>query len=217
MKGHDTDNNFLDDLYSHSAKETPPEALDQVILKQAHDNVLKPKILPRRQWQPIFSVAAVLVLSVYIVLDTGEQNLGIDDFSLSEEAIRFTAPAFNEVQAPRIEERRLKTEKAKVEAKVKKMMNSDVYESSEEQPESKHESAPLSVKEISIDQEVSAQSLSTSVSADESSIIHVEKMIAEIERLIAEGKLANARGIYKELSNTYPEYSVPSKIINALK
>jgi hypothetical protein len=214
MKDHDTDNNFLDDLYSHSAKETPPAALDQAILKQAHDNVLKRKILPRRQWQPIFSVAAVLVLSVYIVLDTGEQNLGIDDFSLSEEAIRFTAPAFNEVQAPRIEERLLKAEKAKIE--VKKMMNSDVYESSEEQSESQHESAPLSVKEVSIDHGVSAQTLSTPASADESSIIRAEKMIAEIERLIAEGKLADARKIYKELSDAYPKYSVPSKIIKAL-
>jgi hypothetical protein len=41
MKDDDTDNNFLDDLYSHSAKKIPPAVLDQTILKHALDHVHK--------------------------------------------------------------------------------------------------------------------------------------------------------------------------------
>jgi hypothetical protein len=41
-------------------------------------------------------VAAVLVLSVYIVFDVGEQRIDVENFVLIEEKIRFESPAFDE-------------------------------------------------------------------------------------------------------------------------
>jgi mRNA-degrading endonuclease HigB of HigAB toxin-antitoxin module len=96
MKDDDTDNNFLDDLYSHSAKEIPQAVLDQTILKHAFDHVHKDNFFQRLQLQRVFSVAAVLVLSVYIVFDVGEQRIDVENFVLIEEKIRFESPAFDE-------------------------------------------------------------------------------------------------------------------------
>jgi hypothetical protein len=227
MKDHDSDNDFLDDLYLHSAKEAPPAALDQAILKQAHNKVHQGKFFPRYQWQQIFSVAAVLVLSVFIVLDSADQGLAIDDFSLTEE------------QAPRMEEQYLKTEKSKVTT----MMDSAARESTAESDElsmsglkkqhtseinasqseknalevetkqvSRNLSAPSSIKEITSDETLSAHA-----SADESLIATPEKMIAEIEKLIAEGKLIEANQRYKEFSAEYPSYLIAIEIVEALK
>jgi hypothetical protein len=183
MKDHDTDNDFLDDLYSHSAKEIPPAVLDKAILKQAFDHVHKDNFFQRLQLQRVFSVAAVLVLSVYIVFDMGEQSMGVDDFLRTEEGIRFASPAFDEESALPIEGQRLKVEKVK----INKMMDSSVYESIEDTVEEK------------------------------GVIVSAEKMIEEIEKLIAADNLMDAKKTYQELSNKYPEYPIPSRIIKALK
>lgn len=231
MKDHDTDNDFLDDLYSHSAKEIPPAVLDQAILKHAHDHVHKNNFFQRLQLQRAFSVAAVLVLSVYIVFDVGEQSIGGEDFLLTEESIRFESPAFDDESASPIKEQRLKAEKSK----VKKMMSSSVYESTAA-PDDLRESGLRKEQSIEINsfqseeveekleidakyasRELSAQALSIQESDDEDAVASAEKMIEEIEILIAADKLADAKKIYKELSDRYPAFPVFSRIIEVLK
>jgi hypothetical protein len=221
MKDHDTDNDFLDDLYSHSAKEIPPAVLDQAILKQAHDHVHKDNFFQRLQLQRVFSVAAVLVLSVYIVFDVGEKNMGVEDFSLTEES---TSP---------IKEQRLRIEKSK----VKRIMDSSAYESTAAPEDLRNSSLrkeqfseinSFQGEEMELEEKVeieakhasrdlSVQALSIQVNDDEGVIVSAEKMIEEIEKRIAEDKLVDAKKTYKELSDNYPEYPVPIRIVQALK
>ena len=66
MNKHDNDNKFLDELYSQSAKEVPPVELDQAIRKLAHAKVPKNDIVSLLKWERVLSVAAVMVLSIYI-------------------------------------------------------------------------------------------------------------------------------------------------------
>ena len=206
MKDHDTDNDFIDDLYSHSAKEIPPAVLDQAILKQAHDHVHKDHFFKRLQLQRVFSVAAGLVLSVYIVFDAGEQSMGVEDFSLTEESIRFEFPAFDEESTGPIKEQGLKVEKIK----VKKMMDSSAYEST---------AAPDFLRESGLRKEKSMaiNSFQSEQVEDEGVIVSAETMIEEIEKLITADKLVDAKKTYQKLSDQYPAYRVPSRIIEALK
>jgi hypothetical protein len=211
MKDDDTDNNFLDDLYSHSAKEIPPAVLDQTILKHALDHVHKDNFfqrlqLQRLQLQRVFSVAAVLVLSVYIVFDVGEQRIDVENFVLIEEKIRFESPAFDEESTGPIKEQRLKVEKSK----VKKMMDSSAYEST---------AAPDFLRKSGLRKEKSIEinSFQSEKVEDKGVIVSAETMIEEIEKLIAADKLVDAKKTYQELSDQYPAYRVPSRIIKALK
>ena len=231
MKDHDTDNDFLDDLYSNSAKEVPPIELDQTILKQAHDNVHKRSFVWRSQWQQLFSVAAVMVLSVYFVFDVGDQSLNVEDFSHAEE------PALL------MKEQRLKAESSK----AKKVMNTAIYESNSSSDDlnisgkeafliPKNSSSEVFSNEIKeqpveinsykfeekreIKREIKSvrRALSAPVSDDaESLVATADEMLEEMERLITEGKLVEAKEIYEELSDTYPKYQVPIRIVEALK
>jgi hypothetical protein len=206
MKDDDTDNNFLDDLYSHSAKEIPPAVLDQTILKHALDHVHKDNFFQRLQLQRVFSVSAVLVLSVYIVFDVGEQRIDVENFVLIEEKIRFESPAFDEESTGPIKEQRLKVEKSK----VKKMMDSSAYESTAA-PDFLRKSGLRKEKSIAIN------SFQSEKVEDKGVIVSAETMIEEIEKLIAADKLVDAKKTYQELSDQYPAYRVPSRIIKALK
>jgi hypothetical protein len=206
MKDDDTDNNFLDDLYSHSAKEIPPAVLDQTILKHALDHVHKDNFFQRLQLQRVFSVSAVLVLSVYIVFDVGEQRIDVENFVLIEEKIRFESPAFDEESTGPIKEQGLKVEKSK----VKKMMDSSAYESTAA-PDFLRKSGLRKEKSIAIN------SFQSEKVEDKGVIVSAETMIEEIEKLIAADKLVDAKKTYQELSDQYPAYRVPSRIIKALK
>jgi hypothetical protein len=206
MNDDDTDNDFIDDLYAHSAKEIPPALLDQAILKHALDHVHKDNFFQRLQLQRVFSVAAVLVLSVYIVFDVGEQRLGIEGFLRTEEKIRFESPAFYEESTGPTEEQRLKVEKSK----VKKTMDAPAYEST---------AAPDDLRKSGLkkEQSIAIYSFQSEQVKDKGVIVSVETMIEEIEKLIAADKLEDAKKAYQELSAHYPEYRVPSRIIKALK
>jgi hypothetical protein len=193
------DNDFLDDLYSNSAKDVPPESLDQAILKHARDNVQKGNFLMRRQWQQFLSLAAVMVLSVYVVLDVGDQSRDVDGLSLSEEASEFIEPS------PSGNELRAKAESFK--GKEAKRMARD-------------ELMPLSVQQFSSDQVTSVQAneqAEVGAKAEKILMARPEEMLKEIEGLINEGNLVNAKIILQQLSDTYPEYPVPTRIVDALK
>ncbi|MBL4880149.1 MAG: hypothetical protein JKX82_02375 [Oleispira sp.] len=200
MKDHDTDNDFLDDLYSNSAKEVPPIELDQAILKQAHDNVHKRSFVWRSQWQQLFSVAAVMVLSVYFVFDVGDQSLNLeiyesnsssDDLSISgKEALLIPKNLSSDIFSNAIKEQPVEINSYKLEEKI----------------ETKRE-----IKSV-------RRALSAPVSDDaESLMATADEMVEEIEKLIVEGKLVEANKIYEELSDTYPKYQVPIRIVEALK
>lgn len=188
MKDHD----FLDDLYSNSAKEVPPESLDQAILKQARDHVHNGRFLMRRQWQQFLSLAAVMVLSVYVVLDVGDQSMDVDGLSLSEEASEFIEPAFDE--------------KPVASKAVKKELSLSGNEMRAKAESFKRKEAKRMVSD-EVDGIHAGHSLKASP----------EKMMVEIERLINEGELAKAKILFQKLSETYPEFPVSIRIIEALK
>lgn len=220
------DNDFLDDLYSRSAKDVPPESLDRAILKHARDNVQKGNFLMRRQWQQFLSLAAVMVLSVYIVLDVGDQSMDVEGLSLSEEASEYIEPGFNEKPvtskklnkelnkeiskqlSPSSNEMRAKAESFK-RKEAKRMAHDELMPLSDQAVEA---------KEISIQgAAVQGNEEVEGIRAGHSLKASPEKMMEKVERLISEGELAQAKILLQQLSDAYPEFPVPVSIVEALK
>lgn len=205
MKDHDTDNDFLDDLYLHSAKDVPPTALDQAILKQAHTKAHKGHFLQRLHWQQFFSVAAVMMLSVYLVLDVGDQSMDIEGLSIPRERSRFDNPALNDEQTV---------------SKVNKMMAPAVDESTavSEVAAGFGKAKTAEMNSYQGTEIIESEDVEAQTSAEGERLMATpEDMIAEIERLIAEGKLAEAKQVYNELSGAYPNDPLPIEILDALK
>lgn len=186
------DNDFLDDLYTDSAKDVPPESLDQAILKQARDNVQKDSFLMRRQWQQFLSLAAVMVLSVYVVLDVGDESMDVDGLSLSEEASEYIEPAFDE--------------KPMASKALKKELSPSGNEMRAKAESFKRKEAKRMVRD-----EVDGIHAGNSLKASP------EKMMEEVEKLINEGELAQAKIMFQQLSDVYPEFPIPARIVEALK
>jgi hypothetical protein len=238
MKNHETDNDFLDELYAQSAKEVPPKALDQAILKQAHATAPKPDRVSLFQWQRFLSVAAVMVLSVYIFFDVGGYSMDAEVFSPTEERIRSEAPVFDEGPASRSQEQGLKAEKSKAKKMTAPALNesttaaeltsapSELSDSIGEQKfmsKSEEETDVIHLKndvvrslnkqQVTVEQASSASASNTG----ESSMLDAEKMLREIECLMAASNLVDAKKIYQRLSDLYPEYPVPNEIVTAFK
>lgn len=218
MKDHD----FLDDLYSNSAKEVPPESLDQAILKHARDNLQKRDFLMRRQWQQFLSLAAVMVLSVYVVLDVGDESMDVEGLSLSEEASEFIEPAFDEKPvASKALKKELSLSGNEMRAKA------ESYKSKEAKRMTRDEMMPSSInKNISksIDQTSSNQALVppenkeiNAVRGAEISMLSPKEMIEKIERLIAEDRHVEAKQVYDEFIDLYPNEPLPINIVEAIK
>lgn len=168
-----------------------------------------------------------MVLSVYFVFDVSDQSLNMEDFSHAEE------PALL------MKEQRLKAEKSK----AKKVISTVIYESdfssddlsisgkeallipkssSSEVLSNSIKEQPVEINSYKVEEEVETKSVRRSLSAPvtddgESLKATAVEMVEKIEKLITEGKLVEANEIYKELSDTYPKYQVPIRIVEALK
>lgn len=63
---------FISELYSRTATQQPPEALDEIILAQAHQAVSGNKKKPlSTAWKAALSLAAVMVIGLAVVLEVG--------------------------------------------------------------------------------------------------------------------------------------------------
>jgi len=94
MNKYDTEGDSLDQLYSKAAKEKTPTHLDKKIMAEAKLHI-KVKSFPSLfQWQRVLSVAAVMLLSIYIFFDVeGYRMPGLDtDFYQPQNKGMSTAP-----------------------------------------------------------------------------------------------------------------------------
>ena len=75
MNKHDSEDELLDQLYSKSAKEQPPSHLDKKILAEAKARYQPGTLAASFKWQRILSVAAVMVLSIYVFFDVNDNRM----------------------------------------------------------------------------------------------------------------------------------------------
>lgn len=246
MKNRETEDGFLDELYAQTSNEVPPEFLDQAIIKQAHAKVSKRDVASHIHWQRYLSVAAVMILSIYIFLDVGEFSRDSELYSPSENRAGSAAPVEDGMmksdhQAQRLKEMVSKSKKMFSPALVEVASDSEALSArSFGQNTDSATSDSLNLLEepviemSNIDhvepekgsekadfakpRNIPAKSLSQlSIEGYEAQSLAPEIMISKIEELIAEGDLTGAKVYYKSLTELHPDYSVPKEIIKTLK
>jgi|GEM_PF-6722220 len=104
MINKDSEDEFLDKLYARSANEKPPADLDKKILEEAKNNRHFNLFSMTIKFQRILSVAAVMVLSVYIFFDVGgNRSTGIDEALLYPQKSKLrSSPAVPHAESIRI-------------------------------------------------------------------------------------------------------------------
>ena len=238
MNNHEPDNQILDELYVQTAKELPPLSLDQKILQQAKEASPKRELGALLQWQRYLSVAAVMVLSIYIFFDVGENSMESEIFSAPSENIE--ADMREEEHATRMKDQSQKAAKSKAkklkipeaslsikeaEASAELSQFGDALDEqglsvNSEKRQALKQDKPINktVKPLVIKQGSANQAIISKQSAELGRLMtEPEKMLKQIKHLIALDQLVEAKAVYQTLAESYPEYPVPIEVIEVLK
>tara|TARA_R110001592_G_scaffold116214_1_gene317411 strand:+ start:514 stop:1179 length:666 start_codon:yes stop_codon:yes gene_type:complete len=216
MSNHDSEDDFLSKLYKQSAIEKPPVELDKQILELAKANHQRQRFAMSMNLQRVLSVAAVMVLSVYIFFDVSN-----DRSSMMEEDYLYP-PQKNlksAQPAPQLERLEMKDEAQMMQEKIKKeakksagkekmqYMADDISELASEAPEQQEsDTIELSAPQLTQQKFKAERSLETTKAED---------MLKEIRELLASGKTKEAKQVYGQFTLLFPEYPVPAFISDA--
>lgn len=215
MKTHDSGDDFLKKLYRQAANEKPPISIDQQILNLAKTNHQQSHFAKVMSLQGIFSVAAVMVFSIYIVFEIDKnhtENMHQDLFHLPQSMLMPSTSSPSSVhteqqpevldsfeQESHIEQRILKQTKKLAEKINVDSLASDVSELSAKEASAR----------ITVTQDVTEYKLE-----DQNSRAKV--MLKEIEELLAAGRGKHAANEYKKFKALFPKYKVPKHILEAM-
>lgn len=214
MKTQHSDDDFLNRLYKQTATEKPPEYLDKTILALAKANHPPSRFAKMMNLQRVLSVAAVMVLSVYVFFEVDKEQpiqMEQDMFFPSQNMLR-SAPSPSSSSSSR---------NSSSPTPPYSVQETDSFELNEAAPvmeqlkmkqakkSSKKESAYFMADEIS---ELAAQE----ASQDDLAVVTANEMLEEITQLLASGKKAEATELYKRFKKVFPQYPVPQGIVEAI-
>ena len=235
----ENNHDFLRDLYAQTQKhEAPPVDLDQKILALAREQAPSNNKTALRQWQQALSVAAVMVLSVYIFFDVGEQSMNTERFMPQLDDSQLEATPFNQNSLPT----KQKPIQALKNTKEKKVLSETSENTSEDLLDSRQKASSELIKKQAVQskrhqreasskminhfaapsakQEVVesvADTFSLESKDDALSEFDPEVLLQEIKQLIADDKLLEAKRLYQQLSAMHPNYPVPRELIKVLQ
>ena len=221
MNNNESEDDLLNQLYLQSANEKPPEDLDQKILQEARAHHHVSHFAGTFKWQRGLSVAAVMVLSIYIFFDVSNDHRSIleTEMFIPESETTSPSPAIGEVQNL---QRKLAPKKAKLKQQKKMVkeaaktegvqyladdisgIDSDIQESTQsDMAEQRMFSAPAipETKSVELASSSSESALHESNAA--------EKIINQIQLLLDNGKLEEAKELYNKFKQLFPNYPVP--------
>lgn len=218
MNNHDSEKDFLNELYQQSALEKPPAQLDKKILELAKANHERNRFAMTMNLQRVLSVAAVMVLSVYIFFEVGGDHSSMLDENFiypQQKQIESSQPVQqlkrlevnDEVQAM---QGMMKKEAKRSAAKEKMNYMSDQISelASEAPPSLESDMTELSSPQLIQQKSKTDRTLATSKAED---------MLQEIRMLLASGKVQEATILYGQLKRLFPEYPVPKVISDAIE
>jgi hypothetical protein len=215
MSNHGSEDDFLTVLYQQTATEKPPVDLDQQILALAKANHQRTRFAMTMNVQRVLSVAAVMVLSVYIFFEVGgDRHMSIDeDFMYPQKSNLRSTPAAQQAESLDMRD----------EVHAKKQFKNKKAKKSVERAMADYETDAIS--EIAVEAQEQSESDMLGPSAEflpapklmrqklkaERALepANAEAMLKEIEQLLASGKLARATRVYGQLKIFFPDYPVP--------
>ena len=222
MTNNNTEDDFLNKLYKQSALEKPPADLDQQILELAKASHQRTRFAMTMNLQRVLSVAAVMVLSVYIFFEVGsDRPMSMEeDFIYHDKSLLRSSPV--DPQTERLDmsdevhaKKQVKNKEAKksVERVMEDYEADDISEISAKAREQSGIGISESSSELS-----SAPALMRQMSKTEQTLetAKAEDMLKEIEQLLASEKLEQAKLVYRQFKLLFPDYPVPVLISDAI-
>lgn len=218
----DSDEDFLDKIYAQSAKEQPPAELDKQILELAKNQVLHKPPASFQHWQRLASLAAVMVLSVYLFFDVRHerQHLLEEAWHPAHRSALEHAPSSPEAASPELSEAESKG--APQKALKQKQATSDAYPAMESSNMDAFTDAMPKVME----QTEHKRSLRMQSQPDAAEALFeteqikpsdaAESMLREITLLLAAGKQEDAKTLYLDFKQRFPDYPVADQITQVL-
>jgi hypothetical protein len=231
MINDNSDDEFLDTLYKQSALEKPPADVDKQILALAKTNHQRNRFAMTMNLQRVLSVAAVMVLSVYIFFEVGgDRPTRMDEeFLYPDKSILRSSPSATQPENvdmsgkdQAIKQFKNKEAKKSAERAMVEYENNAIGElAAEAQEQSESDMSGLSDV---VSSEPSVELSATPSSAPSSAPVlmrqklkaeqalepaNAEAMLKEIEQLLASGKLEQAKLVYGQFKLLFPEHPVP--------
>lgn len=212
MTQHDSDKDFLDKLYAQSAIEQPPAELDKHILDLAKAQHQRRGFADALRWQRILSVAAVMVLSVYIFFDISQDHPAVmDETALpAQRSLLKSSPS-----APQQEQQENQEAQESKEALPSVLPYTPPKETLK-QKAAKQAAEPVldhyAADEISELSASPAYLSDAAVAEKEALAPTADTMLKEIEQLLTDQKQEEAQTRYAAFKQLYPEYPVPEAI-----
>ena len=218
MSNHDSEDDFLNELYQQSALEKPPTELDKRILELSKARHQRKRFAMTMNLQRVLSVAAVMVLSVYIFFDvSSDRSTMLDEAYLypPHQNLKSAQPAsqierLDMKEEAQVSQGSMKKEAKKPAGKEKMQFMSD--EISELETEAL-ESFEAERQGFLVPEEIQ-QEFKTKRALQ---LTKAEAMLKEINDLLALGKVEQAKIIYGQFKLLFPEYNVPKVTRDAIE
>ncbi|MDX8404103.1 MAG: hypothetical protein R8K54_06820 [Mariprofundaceae bacterium] len=221
-KANDLHDESLANLYQQTRIEEPPMALDSVILSEARKSVEKAKEKPiwnRIGWIPSLATAAVALLTVSLVIQTGQEHpesmapAMIDAAPMQEQGMAIEE---DEQPVPAKQTVEEKDQQAPT-AKAKRMLK--IERRAADVQQFKAAPAPTQSEGMASDMMVTEPEVLGAARARSSAKaeLSIDEWLKQIRDLIQAGKLDEARKSLEAFKKAHPDYSLPEDIHSVLE
>lgn len=220
MNNEPSKGDFIDELYAQTKDEQPPLELDEQIRARALEHIEASRPSSLFQWQRVLSVAAVMVLSVFLFFDVNDFRRHEASEALMDDH-NLVVPSMRGVQKPSSANKSPELDPARPSVLMAEQGLSESDAAPRERSRAKQEaditsslvaSEPRAVtsKKSSLKSQAIAEALSGNVPSAESTL-------ADIERHLAKGEIDSARDIYQALKERFPGFEVPDSVVENLR
>lgn len=220
MNNEPSKGDFIDELYAQTKDEQPPLELDEQIRARALEHIEASRPSSLFQWQRVLSVAAVMVLSIFLFFDVNDFRRHEASEALMDDH-NLVVPSMRGVQKPSSANKSLELDPARPSVLMAEQGLSESDAAPRERSRAKQEaditselvaSEPLAVtsKKSSLKSQAIAEALSGNVPSAESTL-------ADIERHLAKGEIDSARDLYQALKERFPGFEVPDSVVENLR
>ena len=220
MNNEPSKGDFIDELYAQTKDEQPPLELDEQIRARALEHIEASRPSSLFQWQRVLSVAAVMVLSIFLFFDVNDFRRHEASEALMDDH-NLVVPSMRGVQKPSSANKSLELDPARPSVLMAEQGLSESDAAPRERSRAKQEaditselvaSEPRAVtsKKSSLKSQAIAEALSGNVPSAESTL-------ADIERHLAKGEIDSARDLYQALKERFPGFEVPDSVVENLR
>lgn len=224
MNNEPSKGDFIDELYAQTKDEQPPLELDEQIRARALEHIEASRPSSLFKWQRVLSVAAVMVLSVYLFFDVNDfrrqeaSETLMDDHNLVVPLMRGVQKSSSAEDSRELDPARpsvlmaeqglsesasaLPDELPSKESEIAPPLNSQQFAASSH-------AAPIERSRAKQEADITSELVASEPSA--------ESMLADIERHLAKGEIDSARDLYQALKELFPGFEVPDSVVENLR